>query len=193
MRIEISAKEKAGRSKRYYREFLVVSANYRRLIRQPSCRLRNPFREYLVLLIVGCLLLGLLGAVTGFADFDAPTVAALVLWGVIMLLCIFRLIRLFQLCAALAHDPKDAVLTLDAEGIELDRAGTQTMRLAWSGVAFVRVFRESICILPKERTSLLFAIDRKYEAQILNELKAQHPEILIIEQGAEMRTGGRIG
>lgn len=175
MRIEIN---EPG-SEAFYREVVNVSGQHRRLMRKPEAKLRDHFRALRVNIILCAvfLALNLVMALTWGAD-TLSWVA-----GVLMVFCIALnggfLMQYHRLLRALMARDGAAVLTVDESGVELDREGVQKVRLDWSTVAFVRVFQESLCFVPREAGSLLVAVDRKYAAQVLEELRHCAPDVKV--------------
>ncbi len=85
-----------------------------------------------------------------------------------------------KLLKALMEAPPDSVLTLDGNGVELDKRGSQVVRLAWNNVLFVRVFQESVCFAAKDSTGFVISIDRKYESEILAWIESNKTGITVI-------------
>ncbi len=85
-----------------------------------------------------------------------------------------------KLLKALMEAPPDSVLTLDEGGVELDKRGSQVVRLAWDNVLFVRIFRESICFVAKNSTGFVISVDRKYESEILEWLANNEAGVTLV-------------
>ena len=54
------------------------------------------------------------------------------------------------------------------------------MRLAWSNVAFVRTFKESVCFVSKGPTGVIFSVIAKYQPEIYAYLKENQIDVHIV-------------
>ncbi len=113
----------------------------------------------------------------GVDRFDYAVLAALI---VTLLMSVVYLTSLNRAKKGLMESGGNSVLTLDENGIELNKSDAQIVRLAWSKVAVLRIFSESLCFLSSDQNGLVIAVDRKYKDQILDWLKENPTGIQII-------------
>ena len=73
-----------------------------------------------------------------------------------------------------------SILTLDEEGVELNKEASQLVRMAWNNVAFLRVFDESLCFFGKDARGIVIAVNRNHEKQILDYISDNGIDVKII-------------
>lgn len=162
MTIEI--KEKGTES--FYREVVSVTAQYQNLLKKPDGKYRDLFKSNrLRALCLGILLVLML--VIGISDmFSALTITALVVLSIALIMVfVFNNAMRKQVQRYLAESDT-TVLTLDENGVEVGKEKSQTVRLAWDNVAFIRKFEESVCFFSKESSRIVIAVAAKYEKEI---------------------------
>ena len=144
MTIEINTKG----TESFYREVVSVIAQYQNLLKEPSKKYKDVFKTYrnMGLCLAALFVLMLIIGIT--SGFSALTIVALVV-----------------LKNYLAEGG-DSVLTLDENGVEIGKENSQTVRLAWDNVAFVRKFEEAICFFSKEVTRIVIAVPAEHEQEI---------------------------
>ncbi len=176
MRIEIDHKG----SEAFYREIVNVVTQYRKLIHIPD----RKYRDYITLLrndiivavAVAIFLLAFMIA-DGAKSTDLAVLACLVLVTVLAASYYFSLRKMYK--GMMAEDIP-SVLTLDEEGVELEKVGSQTYRMNWNTIAFVRVFKESVCFVSGKTAGLVIGIERAYEEQILDYILTNCPAVKVI-------------
>ncbi len=177
MRIEI----KGGRTRAFCQQAVNVFHQYPNLMKHPQGKLKNYFRSLQRYVTICTALLVILGAMCIFWGPDALTITAMVLMALLIVLSSAFLFRLNQLCRQMMEDHRRTVLTLDEEGVELEKEGAQRVRLAWSAIAFVRVFSEALCFIPGDSTGLVMAVSRDYQEEILAYLREHNPDLPVIQ------------
>ena len=78
------------------------------------------------------------------------------------------------------NDDRPSVVTLDDNGVEIEKTGSQAIRLAWDNVAFVRTFRESVCFFSKDNSRIVLAVKKEYESEINKYLDDNSVDIIRI-------------
>ena len=177
MRIEV--KEKG--TKEFYEEVVNASSQYRSLIKNPDAKLRNTIKSFkidLILCAVFLILLVVIGALWGF---DTLTVIGIVLLVVVAIFCGAFLNNMNKAVKRYLEDQCTSVVTLDESGVELSKEGSNVIRLAWDNVAFVRVFKESVCFLSKDMTSIMLAVNIAHKQEILDYIRTSNVPVQIIE------------
>ena len=177
-RIEI--KEKG--TKEFYKEVVSVTNQYLGLIKKPDRKLRDSFGQlkgYIVLCSICFAVPLIMGIAWGM---DALTWIALVVVLAALLLSALLLYRLNNMVRSYMADPLTSVFTLDEAGIELDKEGSQVIRIAWDNVAFVREFNESVCFFSKSVQGLIRAVSKTYRQQVFDHLRDNAVNVRIIER-----------
>lgn len=167
-------------SEAFYTEVVNVMAQYRLFLKKPGRKLSNYFKQFKVLTIAGGLvavILVLMMIFWGVDSYDYAVLAALI---VTLLMSVVYLSSLNKAKNGLMESGGNSVLTLDEKGIELNKADSQIVRLAWSSVAVLRIFTESLCFISKDQNGLVIAVDKKYKSQILEWLKENPTGVQII-------------
>ena len=154
MTIEI--KEKGTRE--FYKEVVNVLTQYRQLLYKPEDKLKDSFKRNLFLAIAMALLflMNLYGGIKG--GFNAMKIIVLVLSAVAAVATLVVLSRMNKMVDGYVADDRPTLVTIDDNGIELEKIGSQAVRLAWDNVAFVRPFVESTCFFSKDLSGIVLAV-----------------------------------
>jgi|GEM_PF-1022365 len=179
MTIEINEKG----SPEFYKETVNVVTQYRYLIKKPRRRLRDYFRQLLYAGLLCCALLALLAVLTAAAGPDALANAAMGVMVFCAVLCFAFLFNMKKLLRRMLADERPSVLTLDENGVELRKGSSQTVRIGWSNVAFVRVFKESVCFFSSDPSGFVISVTRRYDERIASFLRTARPDITLIGWG----------
>ena len=177
MRIEV--KEKA--SKEFYEEVVNAMTQYRKLLKNPAAKLTNNFKTYRTsLLVLGVLFV--LDLVMGFMwTFDTLTTVSLVVVALAALLCFVYLNNMNKLVNNYLSDTRTSVVTLDENGVELNKTGSQVVRLGWDNVAFVRAFKESTCFVAKDLAGLVIAVNNLHKDELLGYIRDNNIDVRVVE------------
>ena len=177
MRIEISEKG----SKAFYREVVNISAQYRYLLKNHHRKLRDYFKQFTILLILGtaALVILLLTAVFwGVDPFDYAIIAAL---GISAAMCAGYLYILNRMLRAMLADSRTSVLSLDDSGVELNKGGSQIVKLGWDTIAVVRVFQEGLTFVSGDCTGIVISVAKQYADEILAWLREKQPSVEVVQ------------
>ena len=68
-------------------------------------------------------------------------------------------------------DDRPSVVTLDDNGVEIEKIGSQAVRLAWDNVAFVRSFVESTCFFSKDLSGTVLSVNNDHRKEIMDYIK----------------------
>jgi hypothetical protein len=177
MKIEI--KEKGTEA--FYRETVNVASQYKALIKRPDKKLSDRFAVFRIEGIL-CVVLFALTLLTSLAwGFDTLGIISMVLLAFVAFLCFCYLRNMKQLMKSLMDDPRSSVLTLDDLGVELDKEGTQTVRISWENVAFLRVFKECFAFLAKSPGGFMITVNMPYKEEVLQFLREHRTGVEIYE------------
>lgn len=177
MTIEI--KEKG--TKQFYKEVVNVTTQYRQLLYKPDDKLKDNFGHYIFIIIAMAIIfaISLIGGIKG--SFNTMKILIMVFAGLSVIATILVLLRMNKLVDTYLADDRPSVVTLDENGVEIEKKGSQAVRLAWDNVAFVRVFDESTCFFSKDLTGIVLSVTNDYKKEILDYLKSSGLDIMVIK------------
>ncbi len=176
MTIEI--KEKGTR--RFYKEVVNVLTQYRQLLYKPQDKLRDNFARYIFLTaaMVILFLMNLYGGIT--RSFNATKILVVVFSAVAAVATVVVLFRMNKMVDSYMADDRPSVVTLDENGVEIEKAGSDAIRLAWDNVAFVRSFAESTCFFAKDLSGTVITVDNDYRKQIMEYIKSNNIDVQVV-------------
>lgn len=175
----IEVKEKG--SEEFYKEVVNVISQYRQFIKKPEAKLSDNFKTYTILMAAMAILF-VLWVMRGIFDgFDAWTGAVLAsTFMAFVVLFIYRK-NMSKMVQAYLNDGRTSMITLDEKGVELNKNGSEVMRVGWESVALVRTFHESTCFIAKNVTGLVIAVTNLYKDDIMNYLEDNNIDVKIIK------------
>ncbi len=168
-------------SEAFYKEVVNIAGQYRRLIRKPERKLENLFRSY------GCCAVasGVLTALWAMLFFrqtgDTLSAACMAAMAVMLVISLALLYGMNRYKKRMMSDDRTSVLTIDETGVELNKEGSQIVKLAWDNVAFVRVFQESVSFLSRDASGLMLSVEKQWAGRIVPYLRENVPQLKIIE------------
>ena len=177
MRIEISEKG----SEAFYREVVNITAQYRGILKNHHYRLKDYFKQFRVLLILGVtilVILILMAIFWGAEPFHYALIGAL---GIEVVMCAGYLYALNRMLKTMMADSGTTVITLDNTGVEFNKVGAQIIKLAWDNIAVVRVFQECLTFISADRKGFVIAIAKQYAGGIPTWLRENQPSVEVIE------------
>ena len=176
MTIEI--KEKGSRD--FYKEVVNVVSQYRQLLYRPEDKLRNTFTRYIFLTAAMALLclMSLYGGISG--TFNAMKILTVVFAGLATVATIVILFRINKMVDAYIADDRPSVVTLDENGVEIEKTGSEAVRLVWDNVAFVRSFVESTCFFSKDLSGVVLCVNNDYRKEIMDYIKSSNIDVKVV-------------
>ena len=177
MRLEI--KEKGNDA--FYREAINVATQYRRLLQNPERKLIDYFKAYKIYTILCAVLAVLIAAMNIAWGWDTLGIVALVALVIVAIFSAAFWKRLNGLQKNMMDDLRTSVFTMDESGVELNKGDSQTVRMSWDNLAFVRIFDESISFFTKDGMGFIITVDRRYGKEILEYLQAEQPDVRVIK------------
>ena len=124
--------------------------------------------------------LAALALMSVFWGADTMMTVGMVLMAIVIVLCWAFLHSMNSMVKKLLADERTSVLTLDENGVELDKGGSNTVRLAWDGVAFVRAFDESVCFFARDMAGFVIGVNGRHRQEILDYLKTAGIPVRVI-------------
>ena len=166
----IEVKEKGSRA--FYKEVVNVLAQYRLFLSDPTARMTDNFssnRNHALLMAALFIIMLVMGINKGFS---AMVVICVLASGLAVTLTIVYLMRMNKQVSTFLEDARTSVVTLDESGVELNKEGSQVVRLGWDNVALVRAFAESVCFISKDLSGVVIAVPVKYKDEIFGYMKS---------------------
>ena len=177
MTIEISEKG----SEAFYREVVNICAQYRYILKNHHHRLKNYFKQFKVLLVLGAVFFVLLLLIAVFWGVSPWGYAILAALGISTVMSAAYLHLLNKLFKSMLADSRASVVSFDDSGVELNKGGSQIVKLGWENVAVVCSYRESLSFLSADHTGIVISVTKRYAAEILEWLRANQPAVEVVE------------
>lgn len=177
MTIEI--KEKGSR--KFYKEVVNIVTQYRQLLYAPGEKLKDNFAHYIFMTIAmaAIFLIFLIGGIRG--SFNTMGILAMVFAAVAAVATLIFLFRMNKMVNEYLADDRPSVVTLDEDGVEIAKAGAQTVRLAWDNVAFVRSFKESTSFFSRDLSGIVLSVTNDYKKEIMDFVKNSGLDIKVVK------------
>lgn len=176
MKIEINEKG----SKAFYREVVNVLSQYRKLIADPGRKVKDMIRSVKIgLPVLSALLIAVIASMFAAGGSALLIGSFFVLIFTITIYSVW-LFHIEKTVKQMIADKKPSVLTIDGEGVELQKTDEQVVKVFWNHIAFILILKESICFMNSDATGMLIAISRTYQDQILEAVgEAKHSDLVI--------------
>lgn len=176
MKIEINEKP----NKNFYDEFLSVSIKYRKILKNPNIKIKKITRELIKLIIMALLtLIFLIVSYVYFKDtlfmFLTGIIFLLLIYTVMYYIAINKRIKLFE------NDKSKSVINIDLDGIELIKENSQDVKLNWEQIKFILINKETICLIPKNPSFIMIALNTEYKDEFLEGVYKYNKENLIVD------------
>ena len=175
----IEVKEKG--SKEYCKEVVNTMSQYKKLITRPDAELKDHFKSYPIWtgIMASLFTIWLFHGI--FNGFNVWIGVVLVITGLAFILVIANLINMNKMVSAYLNDDRTSTVTLDEKGVELNKGGSQVIRVGWNDVTVVRSFKESVCFLAKNVTGFVIAVTNRYNDDIMKYLEDNHVDVKIVK------------
>lgn len=174
----IEVKEKGSRQ--FYKEVVNIVTQYRQLLYRPEDKLRDNFTRYILLTIAMVLIcaMSIYGGIN--SSFNAMKILTAVFAGVAAAATAVILVRMNKTVDDYLADDRPSVVTLDENGVEIEKTGAQAVRLAWDNVAFVRTFVESTSFFSKDLSGIVLSVDNNYRKEIMDYIKSNNIDVKVV-------------
>ena len=174
----IEVKEKGSRQS--YKEVVNILTQYRQLLYRPEDKLRDNFTRYILLTIAMVLIcaMSIYGGIN--SSFNAMKILTAVFAGVAAAATAVILVRMNKTVDDYLADDRPSVVTLDENGVEIEKTGAQAVRLAWDNVAFVRTFVESTSFFSKDLSGIVLSVDNNYRKEIMDYIKSNNIDVKVV-------------
>ena len=174
----IEVKEKG--TKQFYKEVVNIMTQYRQLLYRPEDKLKDNFTRYIFLTAAMVLLfaMNVYGGITG--SFNATKILVAVFSAVAAAATLMVLFRMMKTVNGFLADDRPSVVTLDENGVGIEKTGSQAVRLAWDNVAFVRTFAESTTFFSKDLSGIVLSVMNTYRKEIQDYIKDNGIDVKVI-------------
>lgn len=178
MSMTIEIKEKGTRQ--FYKEVVNILTQYRQLLYRPEDKLKNNFTRYIFLTIAMVLicLMSIYGGITG--SFTVTKILTAVFAGVASAATVVIYLRMNRMVNGYLADDRPSVVTLDENGVGIEKTGAETVRLAWDNVAFVRSFAESTSFFSKDLSGIVLSVTNDHRKEIMDYIKTNNIEVKVV-------------
>ena len=168
-------------TKQFYKEVVNVLTQYRQLLYRPQDKLKDNFKRYIFLTIAMLLIciMSVYGGIT--VSFSATRIITAVFAGVAAAATAVILFRMYKMVDGFLADDRPSVVTIDENGVGIEKTGAQAVRLAWDNVAFVRSFVESTCFFSKDLSGIVLSVTNDYKKEIMDYLKNSDINVTVIK------------
>jgi len=174
-RIEIQEKPTVE----FYDEFLYVAAKYREILKKPKLKAKRLTREiekYILYVLVCGMLLFLLKR-------NNMDILSIVLWIILLLYLVLAGIFLWSVQRKIKMYFKNlepSVIEINSTGVALKKR-KQTVSISWNSIAAIMIYHYSICLLPKDASSIMIGFDVEYKEEFLKAVTAYKRQNLVID------------
>ena len=174
----IEVKEKGSRQ--FYKEVVNIVTQYRQLLYRPEDKLIDNFTRYILLTIAMALIcaMSIYGGIN--SSFNAMKILTAVFAGVAAAATAVILVRMNKTVDDYLADDRPSGVTLDENGVEIEKTGAQAVRLAWDNVAFVRTFVESTSFFSKDLSGIVLSVDNNYRKEIMDYIKSNNIDVKVV-------------
>ncbi len=177
--LKIEIKEKG--SEAFYTEAVNVASQYRRILKNHSCKIKDYFKQFTVLAVIAAIFLVVLVAMMIAWGVQALDIAGVVLLAFALAMCIVYLNSLNKFRRGMLTDQRTSLLTLDENGLELRKDDSQVVRIGWKNIAVVRILAQSMNFVSADQTGIVISVDKRYEGQVGEWLRANQADLEIVE------------
>lgn len=174
----IEIKEKG--TKEFYEEVVSFNHQYGALMKKPEATFTSSFKSFQVQflsMMVLFICMTLLGKSDGFKPMIVCAMTVAAITALISALFYYAMKKRVKM---ILEDERESTITLDDNGVEINKGNSQVIRIAWDNVAFVRTFKESTSFFAKDASGIVISVTNMYKDQIMEYLNANNTGIQII-------------
>jgi hypothetical protein len=164
----------------FYTDAVNMLAQYRSLLKRPGRKVENMLQTYKLLGIAAAVMFAIMAAMTIAWGSDTLIKVLMALLAVLLVFDIAYYLALKKLKKRMMEDKRTSILTLDENGVELNKEDSQVVRIGWDNLAFVRVYGECIGFVSKDVSGLILFVERRYEDQVIPYVRENAPGVEII-------------
>jgi hypothetical protein len=122
--------------------------------------------------------MSLYGGITG--SFTVTKILTAVFAGVAAAATAVNIFRMKKMVDGYLADDRPSIVTLDENGVEIEKTGSQAVRLAWDNVAFVRSFVESTSFFSKDLSGIVLSVTNDYRKEIMEYIKSNNIDVKVV-------------
>ncbi len=167
-------------SEAFYTDAVNMLAQYRSLLKNPGRKVENMLQTYKLLGIAAAVMFVLMTVMTIVWGSDTLMKVLMALLAVLIVFDIAYYSALKKLKKRMMDDTRTSILTLDENGVELNKEDSQVVRIGWDNLAFVRVYGECIGFVSKDVSGLIIFVERQHEGKVIPYVRENAPGVTII-------------
>ena len=164
----------------FYTDAVNMLAQYRSLLKRPGRKVENMLQTYKLLGIAAAVMFAIMAAMTVAWGSDTLVKVLMALLAVLLVFDLAYYFALIKLKKRMMEDKRTSILTLDENGVELNKEDSQVVRIGWDNLAFVRVYGECIGFVSKDVSGLILFVERRYEDKVIPYVRENAPGVEII-------------
>lgn len=158
---------------KFHEEILYIASNYYIFKKRPNTKPRSLITVFKVYITLSLLLLILFLFIPDFEEVSA----------VFFTLLIISIYLYFETKYRLKEKLKygDSTIDIDEEGIKHIASDKTTIKMTWDAIEYILINKYSICVLPKNFSSILIGIEKQSQEKVIKALKKYQKLDLIID------------
>ena len=176
MTIEFDRKE----DEKFYEEVVNIMLQYQRILKNHHYKLMNLFRDIKTLMIFCVVFLAIYVVRMFFRGPDIAGAIVVVGMGLILLYCMKYFQTINPSKKNLMSSNNTTKLTLDENGIELNKTDSLSFKADWDHIALVRIEKLNLAFLTSAELNAVIAIPKEYGNQIVQWMQENQPQIEIV-------------
>lgn len=176
--MEIDVTEKGGKS--FYREFLSVSGQYRKIRNNPNRKIINTELFTIVFCILAILLL-VPSIIAYIAERDTYSTFSIICFGIIIFIMIFTIIVYENAIKKMMQNNDRTKVVVDENGVKIVKKESE-IQLNYSGIYCIIVKKYGLYLIPTLDTAVVMGISNKYKDEVLSEVLKHFPNVLIVDK-----------
>lgn len=167
-------------TKAFYEEVVSFNHQYGALMRKPTAKFMSSFRSFRIQAFAMGVAFGMLLFSGCEGGFNPMIVCAMTAFAMMAFITAVSYYAMKKRVKMFLEDERTSTITLDDEGIEINKEDIQIIRLGWDNVAFVRTFKESTSFFAKDASGIVISVTNKYKDQIMEYLNTNDIGIQIV-------------
>jgi len=179
MKIEIQNGPKED-IKNFYDEFFYIRRKYKKIRKNPKQKIKG-ITEFTTVYFIFFFVLFLCTLSYTFQFRETIYYFLCFVCFIYIFISIIDLILINKNIKVSIQETSNSIINIDESGIELIKKDNYTAKIEWQMIDKIIINHYSICIFPKQVTSLMIAFHAKYKKEFLEAIKQYQKEELIID------------
>ena len=174
----IEIKEKG--TKEFYEEVVSFNHQYGSFMKNPRAKFMSSFKSFKIQFLSTVFLFAcmtLVGRSDGFSPMAVCAMTASAMTAFIIAVSYYAMKKRVKM---FLEDERTSIITLDDNGVEINKGNSQVIRIAWENVVFVRSFKETTSFFAKDASGIVISVTNKYKDQIMEYFNKNNIGVQII-------------